>query len=461
MRKRPLFAFLFFILFLNLFIHSQEIPDYPDCKVKVSKIAFKIFGCYPLFKSLYYLEMEEIYKKIDKGLERAYRVAWGNYNTFRNNIKNEDGLPTECIKSAIDSLKNISDRRIELVFTFDRNYWNYYGFGGLDINNYKANKDGNGGFIISRSSPYKIYISNAYNIGFTYKKYKTSYKNCDYKASISHIVMEMPSDKLTEFERKRKEYISKFWEPDGEVKWSLGSLLFHEMVHMSLYHSRSDHNYIKTRFPDEATVEDTTLKIFPSPEKGGMGLNSYDYEYSFSSWAHMKRNIPRDLYFLYDKRYPLARSFNPPVIKEDKDFRYADGTVCDDVRCEDLRKYKKPIRICAKPECPEGGKGGGHGPGRDNADDRYSFSEGIVREYNLAPEAVIFTDGYWQDAIKLYGGLKFNGDNIAEKLLEATPFLVIPSGGLFAKEQDSTFKAILEKYVSLGGTIIVFCQQYA
>ena len=85
MRKRPLFAFLFFILFLNIFIHSQEIPDYPDCKVKVSKMAFKIFGCYPLFKSLYYLEMEEIYKKIDKGLQRAYKVAWGNYNTFRNN----------------------------------------------------------------------------------------------------------------------------------------------------------------------------------------------------------------------------------------------------------------------------------------------------------------------------------------------------------------------------------------
>lgn len=51
----------------------------------------------------------------------------------------------------------------------------------------------------------------------------------------------------------------------------------------------------------------------------------------------------------------------------------------------------------------------------------------MVRVYDLAPEAVIFTRGYWQEALKLYGGLEFDGDNTAEKLFEATPFLVVVS----------------------------------
>ena len=79
------------------------------------------------------------------------------------------------------------------------------------------------------------------------------------------------------------------------------------------------------------------------------------------------------------------------------------------------------------------------GPGNDHGDDNYSFSEGIIKEYNIAPESVIFIRGYYNEALKLFGGLKFDGDNAARQLLEATPFLIIPSGGLFGKEYDSGF----------------------
>ncbi|MCP4151233.1 MAG: hypothetical protein GY757_26050, partial [bacterium] len=88
------------------------------------------------------------------------------------------------------------------------------------------------------------------------------------------------------------------------------------------------------------------------------------------------------------------------------------------------------------------------------------FADSTATGYDLAPEAIIFTGGSWRDALNLFGGLTFDGDNTAEKLLEATPFLIIPSGGLTNKHNDSIFKLLLEQYVRLGGTIIVFSQQY-
>ncbi|HLP48968.1 MAG TPA: hypothetical protein VK469_23710, partial [Candidatus Kapabacteria bacterium] len=126
--------------------------------------------------------------------------------------------------------------------------------------------------------------------------------------------------------------------------------------------------------------------------------------------------------------------------------------------------------------CPKEGEGGfrdagtdsGDGcepsppevPGGDQPDDNYSYFRGIIKEYNLAPEALIFTSGHWQAALKLFGGLEFDENNTAEKLLKVTPFLIIPTGCLMSMQNDSTFKYILEQYVNLGGTIIVFAQQY-
>ncbi|HLP44629.1 MAG TPA: hypothetical protein VK469_01705, partial [Candidatus Kapabacteria bacterium] len=72
----------------------------------------------------------------------------------------------------------------------------------------------------------------------------------------------------------------------------------------------------------------------------------------------------------------------------------------------------------------------------------------------------ILEKGNWQEALKLFGGLEFDANNTTEKLLQVTPFVIIPSGGLMSMQNDSTFKYILEQYVNRGGTIIVFAQQY-
>ena len=99
------------------------------------------------------------------------------------------------------------------------------------------------------------------------------------------------------------------------------------------------------------------------------------------------------------------------------------------------------------------------GPGNDHGDDLLSYSKAVIKEYNLAPEAVIYTNGYYKEALRLFGGLKFDGNNPAQELIKTTPFLVIPSGGLFGKENDFIFKEFLKEYVKLGGTIVVFAQQ--
>jgi len=49
---------------------------------------------------------------------------------------------------------------------------------------------------------------------------------------------------------------------------------------------------------------------------------------------------------------------------------------------------------------------------------------------------------------------------IARNLLKISPVLVIPSGGFYGKENDTLLKIVLREYVSSGGNIVVFTQQY-
>jgi hypothetical protein len=114
---------------------------------------------------------------------------------------------------------------------------------------------------------------------------------------------------------------------------------------------------------------------------------------------------------------------------------------------------------CA-PEPPGGSGISDSGPAGDKPDDNYSFSSGTVQEFNLFPKAVVLTEGYWQQALKLYGGLKAVPEFTANALLQSTPFLIVPTGGFFSFENDATFKIILQEYVRLGGTLIVFDQQF-
>ena len=63
-------------------------------------------------------------------------------------------------------------------------------------------------------------------------------------------------------------------------------------------------------------------------------------------------------------------------------------------------------------------------PGNDHGDDNFSMSDAIVKEYNLAPEAVIYLNGYHKEAFKLFGGLLFDGNNPAQELIKTTPLKI-------------------------------------
>ena len=104
-------------------------------------------------------------------------------------------------------------------------------------------------------------------------------------------------------------------------------------------------------------------------------------------------------------------------------------------------------------------------PGNDHGDDRYSYADREVEDliaFSINPEVRIFKSGYYKEAISIISKFTDNINICDENELyqkNLNKILLIPSGGLFGKENDSTFKEILKQYVRLGGTIVVFAQQ--
>ena len=195
-------------------------------------------------------------------------------------------------------------------------------------------------------------------------------------------------------------------------------------------------------------MEDVTQQLFPGAKDG------YEKRYDYGL-------VERD--FRY--RDEMNRFFNPPIKSNGENLLYQqsekigiivwegrdkqENSICDDAVHFPLQPYVIPYTKCCGGTCPfpppqeEDSEPGDHG------DDLFSYSDGVIKEYNLAPEAVIYTNGYYQEAIKLYGGLKFDGNNTAQELIKSTPFLVIPSNGLFGKENDSTFKERLMIFIPM------------
>ena len=55
--------------------------------------------------------------------------------------------------------------------------------------------------------------------------------------------------------------------------------------------------------------------------------------------------------------------------------------------------------------------------------------------------------------------MKFDGNTIPAERLKASPVLLIPSGGLYGKENDQSLQLILAEDVRLGGNLVVLSQQ--
>jgi hypothetical protein len=230
------------------------------------------------------------------------------------------------------------------------------------------------------------------------------------------------------------------------------SILFHEMIHQALHHASKNEN-LKEKFcvkiegtqniecidqktgekyqfdakrctnkknmsDDEGIVEDCELKLLPC---GGA-----PYKNSFNEYGESYNSDG-------------SREFNPP------------GEDCSEELCKDGEECNDGCTN--KEECPQ--------KPPDHQDDNFSFSTGSeVNDYKLAPEALIYKGGFYHEAVNLFGGLLWDGDNSAEELLKSSKVLIIPSGAMYSRENDSTLKNILEEYVRRGGSIIILCQQY-
>jgi hypothetical protein len=91
------------------------------------------------------------------------------------------------------------------------------------------------------------------------------------------------------------------------------------------------------------------------------------------------------------------------------------------------------------------------------------FREGIF--FNSDPHAVTFQHGYFKELASVLTAfnkseVKTDAATSALELLNSTPVLVIPSGGLYGYENSGFFKATLDQYVKEGGTLVVFAQQH-
>ena len=99
-------------------------------------------------------------------------------------------------------------------------------------------------------------------------------------------------------------------------------------------------------------------------------------------------------------------------------------------------------------------------PGGDYADENLSYSTGIYKMPGIS-NTLILLNGFYKEADSLLNGTFFEMPETAENLLKISHVLVIPSGGLFGRENDGTLKVVLKEYTNLGGTILCFASQYS
>jgi len=95
-------------------------------------------------------------------------------------------------------------------------------------------------------------------------------------------------------------------------------------------------------------------------------------------------------------------------------------------------------------------------PGNDHSDDSISFSDFVSNSSLISTgkgTVAVLNKGYWQAAEQLFGNFSDN-INLVEITGDSQPdFVILPSGALFGKRNDSTFKYALEQYVSQGARV--------
>lgn len=131
--------------------------------------------------------------------------------------------------------------------------------------------------------------------------------------------------------------------------------------------------------------------------------------------------------------------------------------VPNDTRCRDY--YCDPsvgIRSVRKPGCDH--------PDDNESEDTVSDDSSVNTAISADSELSVLTSGFFTSL------LKFAGDNnesissvepvLSEELLKNKKVLIIPSGGLYGLDNSPSIRNSLETFVSGGGVLVVFSQQY-
>ena len=104
-------------------------------------------------------------------------------------------------------------------------------------------------------------------------------------------------------------------------------------------------------------------------------------------------------------------------------------------------------------------------PGGDNADDNFSHSSGYPNNfYFVTPDLLIYKNGYYES----YDNQEFSKNENAftdlkngyRELFDISKTLILPTGSLYGAEHNKSLKFTIQEHVKLGGTIVVFAQQY-
>ena len=402
-----------------------------------------------LFSKNDYFEMIDL---IRARLSKDFKAAWED---CENNI----GGLLYCYRDAFNDYKNLIKNQYNnefiIYFDFTDDFVLYHllkeGFNSKKFNkeNFPGNHSGN-----AHPGPGQnaVTIYNVYAPQWFMIKYSKNTEHCSYEYILSEVNKYLSENGFES--REDHDLLKQYnWNTSGTTSFSIKNMIIHEIFHIVL--NSASHKDLKSRTRDEATISDTVVRI--SPLAGGKG--AYGYSYEFISWLLDNQSsitIPlttatqyiKDDFYDYDV---INRKFNPHPpenLRYDQNgytlggyLDFFDNTTVNDSNCKEMKKYVIPRKFCVQisyndtcsPQPPEEEN---RGPGNDHGDDLFSYSDAVIKEYNLAPEAVIYANGYYQEALKLYGGLKFDGNNTAEELIKISPILIIPSGGLFGKENE-------------------------
>ncbi len=438
--------FIVIMLSLTFFVFPSHTEEKPFLGVAVDDITYQLFS-----KS----QAKRIEKFISKNLKEAFWKAWSYYLANKGSIK--DGNIRNALDSLLEKLEN-GDKKLILRFMFDgsgndpvpsaaagyydmykkRYTHNYRGNMTLGDFSRERDRDVHGAFISETNKTDEIIIYNGLQ-DFQWKNISARNEKCELDNVLFRLNWLSKINDLNTLQPEAEQ-----WKESGQKTYSFASAIFHEIVHIAL----KDANM--SRYGDDATIEDIVLKVFPR----GTGFNLYEMQYNESLWKKKFQYYGNSDNRKFNPPYELRYSRTPEIgLIVWNGRKYQEKILCDDaeIAYDPVPPWVIPYWKCCDPEpsageqtmgrqssvpesgCPPSPPGSTplgmpkfHWPGNDHGDDNFSYAvPGNIQIYNLAPDCIIYENGYYEYAKKLLGGHLFDGQNTADEMP-----LVIPSLGL-------------------------------